>query len=98
MRSDDPRRRGGELSRLLRVSQPRMTQIMNFSHLAPYIQEELLILPRTVVGKEPIQEKQLRPIVAEVDWGRQRAMWVDYDTKPSVSSRTLCKEISHLDG
>ena len=64
-----------ELARLLHVSQPRMTQIMNLLHLAPNIQEELLFLPRTVSGREPIHEKLLRPIAAEMDWGRQRGIW-----------------------
>ncbi len=54
-----------ELARLLHVSQPRITQIMNLLHLAPDIQEELLFLPRTVSGRDPIHEKLLRPIVAE---------------------------------
>jgi len=65
-----------ELARLLHVSQPRMTQIMNLLHLAPDIQEELLFLPRTVSGREPIHEKLLRPIAAEMDWGRQRVKWL----------------------
>ncbi len=64
-----------EPARLLHVSQPRMMQIMNLLHLAPGIQEELLFLPRTVSGKEPIHEKLLRPIVAEMNWGRQQGMW-----------------------
>ncbi|TWU13348.1 hypothetical protein CA54_21830 [Symmachiella macrocystis] len=64
-----------ELARLLHVSQPRMTQIMNLLLLAPDIQEALLFLPRTVSGKEPIHEKLLRPIAAVLDWARQRAMW-----------------------
>ena len=43
----------------LHVSQPRMTQIMNLLHLAPGIQEELLFLPRTVSGRDPIHQKLL---------------------------------------
>jgi hypothetical protein len=43
--------------------------------LAPDIQEELLFLPRLVQGKPAIHEKMLRPIAAEMDWGRQREMW-----------------------
>lgn len=63
------------IDRLLHVSQPRMTQIMNLMHLAPDIQEALLFLPRTTTGRDPIHEKLLRPIVAERDWQRQRGMW-----------------------
>ena len=57
------------------VTQPRMTQIMNLLYLAPDIQEELLFLPLVTSGKDPVTERDLRPIVAEVDWGRQRRMW-----------------------
>lgn len=64
-----------ELAQLAHVSQPRMTQIMNLLHLAPDIQEELLFLPRVERGKDPVTERDLRPIVSEVGWGRQREMW-----------------------
>ena len=64
-----------ELARLANVSQPRMTQIMRLLSLAPDIQEKLLFLPRVVRGKPAIHERMLRPIAAEMDWGRQREMW-----------------------
>jgi hypothetical protein len=64
-----------ELARLAHVTQPRMTQIMNLLHLAPDIQEALLFLPRIESGKAPIHERLLRPIAAEIDWGKQREMW-----------------------
>jgi hypothetical protein len=64
-----------ELARLSHVAQPRMTQIMNLLHLAPDIQEEILHLPRVTEGKDPVTEKMLRTIAAEVDWERQREMW-----------------------
>jgi hypothetical protein len=64
-----------ELARLAHVTQPRVTQIMNLLHLAPDIRESLLFLPRVTSGKAPIHEKLLRPIAAEIDWGKQRAMW-----------------------
>ena len=64
-----------DLARLSHVSQPRMTQIMNLNHLAPDIQEELLFLPCVTVGKDPINEKMLRPIAFEIDWQKQRDMW-----------------------
>jgi hypothetical protein len=44
-------------------------------HLTPSIQEEILHLPMVTEGKDPIHERMLRPIAAEVDWGRQREMW-----------------------
>jgi len=64
-----------ELARLAKVTQPRMTQIMNLLHLAPDIQEEVLFLPLVTTGKPAIHEKLLRPITAEVDWDKQREMW-----------------------
>jgi DNA-binding transcriptional regulator YdaS (Cro superfamily) len=64
-----------ELARLAQVTQPRMTQIMNLLHLAPDIQEALLLLPRVTSGNDPVNEKQLRPLAAEVDWHRQRKEW-----------------------
>ena len=64
-----------ELARLARVTQPRMTQILNLLHLAPDIQETLLFLPRVTEGRDPITERDLRPIVAETSWARQRSAW-----------------------
>lgn len=63
------------LARLVGVSQPRITQVMNLTLLAPDIQEALLCLPRVVEGNDPVTEKELRPVVGEVDWGRQREVW-----------------------
>lgn len=64
-----------ELARLAEVTQPRMTQIMNLLHLAPDIQEQILFLPAVMSGNDPIHEKMLRPVVAEVSWRRQHQMW-----------------------
>jgi hypothetical protein len=47
-----------ELARLAKVTQPRITQVMNLLHLAPNIQEELLFLPLVTQGRDPINEKQ----------------------------------------
>lgn len=64
-----------ELARLGHVTQPRMSQILNLTLLAPDIQEELLFLPRVTEGKTAIHEKMLRPISAEIDWAKQREIW-----------------------
>lgn len=63
------------LARLLHISQPRATQLLNLNHLAPDLQEQLLHQPAADRGREPIHERLLRPIVAEPNWNRQRAMW-----------------------
>lgn len=64
-----------ELAELGHVTRARITQIMNLLHLAPDIQEALLALPRVQAGRDPIVERQIRRIAAEVDWRRQRRLW-----------------------
>ncbi len=63
------------LARLAHVSQPRMTQILNLTLLAPDIQEVLLHLPLVEAGKSDIHEKALRPIAALTCWLAQRRFW-----------------------
>ena len=64
-----------ELAELGHVTRARVTQIMSLLHLAPDIQEELLLLSRITEGRDPITERHLRPIAAKVDWATQRKMW-----------------------
>lgn len=64
-----------ELARLALVTQPRMTQIMNLLHLAPDIQEAILHLPPVAKGRDPITERDLRPIVRMVKWKDQCRAW-----------------------
>jgi len=64
-----------ELARLGNVSRARITQIMNLLLLAPDIQEEILFLPKTVEGHDPIKLKHLQPVALEMDWGKQRERW-----------------------
>lgn len=64
-----------ELARLARVTQPRMTQLMNLLHLAPDIQEEILFLPPVTEGRDPVHEHMLREVAACADWGEQRRRW-----------------------
>ena len=63
------------LARELKVSQPRMTQIMNLTLLAPEIQEQVLSLPPVSGRSGPVNERTLRRIAKEPCWGRQVAMW-----------------------
>jgi hypothetical protein len=60
-----------DLARLARVTQPRMTQILNLNFLAPDIQEAILFLD----GDSAVSEKALRPITVELSWQVQRRMW-----------------------
>jgi hypothetical protein len=64
-----------DLARLGHVTRARVTQMMNLLNLAPDIQEQILFMPPTVVGRDVVKEWQARPIAAEPDWGRQRRMW-----------------------
>lgn len=64
-----------ELAELGHVTRARVTQIMNLLHLAPDIQDEILHLPPTVGGSDPIAERHVRPFTTEMDWSRQRPMW-----------------------
>jgi len=48
---------------------------MNLLNLAPAIQEVLLFLPRTLKGRDPIRERDVRPIARVPHWSRQRGMW-----------------------
>ncbi|MCC5786922.1 MAG: hypothetical protein JJU33_09495 [Phycisphaerales bacterium] len=66
-----------DLAALARVTQPRMTQIMNLLHLAPDIQEEILFLPPVTEGRDPVTERDLRDIVTTAAWPRQRRQWAN---------------------
>ncbi len=77
----DAKIRAGELrdladaARAMELTRARVTQITNLLLLAPEIQMEILELPLVEQGRDPISERQLRPIVAEPDWQRQMELW-----------------------
>ena len=64
-----------DLARLGLVSRSRMSQVMSLLNLAPDIQEEILALPRTPSGHDPIVERDVRRICRVDLWERQREMW-----------------------
>jgi hypothetical protein len=64
-----------ELARLGHVSRARVSQIMNLRLLAPDIQEQILFLPPTLRGRDPIRLALVQPIALEFDWGKQRRQW-----------------------
>jgi len=64
-----------DLARLGFVTRARMTQIMNLLNLAPDIQEEMLFLPKTMTGRDPVSERNMRRVTAIVRWDRQRKLW-----------------------
>jgi len=57
------------------VSQPRISQILGLTMLAPEIQETLLFLPRISKGKAEISEKVIRSVTLLDDWAEQRKAW-----------------------
>ncbi|MGC1580885.1 MAG: hypothetical protein WA766_05355 [Candidatus Acidiferrales bacterium] len=63
------------LARVGRVSRARMSQILKLLSLAPSIQEYILSLPPRAAGKESITERDLRNIVREPRWDRQRVLF-----------------------
>ena len=78
-----------ELARLGGVTRARVTQIMGLLQLAPDIQEAVLDLPRTVRGRDPVTERDLRPVVAEPEWERQREVWLEL-LRSMSSGPSLC--------
>jgi hypothetical protein len=60
-----------EVACLENVSQPRVTQILNLSLLAPDIQETLLHLPRMVRGHHQINFRTILSVSLEPDWKKQ---------------------------
>jgi hypothetical protein len=63
------------LAQLVGTTRARITQVANLTLLAPDIQEAVLFLEPVTKGRDPITERDLRPLVAEVDWSCQRTLW-----------------------
>jgi len=64
-----------DLARVGQVSRARTTQILDLTHLAPDIQEQLLHLPAYTAGRAPLTERQVRPIALEPNWEKQRVLF-----------------------
>ncbi len=84
----DAQIRAGELrdladaARELGLTRARVTQITNLLLLAPHIQAAIFNLPLVEQGRDPVSERQLRPIVAEPDWKAQWALWLEIGVGP----------------
>ena len=61
-----------ELARLGCVSRARVSQVLNLLCLAPDIREAILFLPEVESGRDPVGERHLRGVCAELEWARQR--------------------------
>ena len=64
-----------DLARAGRVSRARVSQILKLLLLAPSIQEHILWLSPRTAGAEPITERDLRQVVIEPRWDRQRVLF-----------------------
>jgi hypothetical protein len=64
-----------EAARLGYVTRARMSQIMGLLNLAPDLQEAILHLPRVLTGRDSITEREIRPLVRNESWARQRRVW-----------------------
>ena len=64
-----------DMATLGHITRARATQIMNLLTLAPDIQEEILHLPPSRKGDDPVTEHHLRKLTKVVQWNHQRAMW-----------------------
>jgi len=74
-----------ELARLARVTQPRMTQIINLLHLAPDIQAAILDLPVTHDGRDIVTEREVRPVIRHALWSDQRRVWRSITLTPRTA-------------
>ena len=64
-----------DLARLGCISKERISQIMRLVWLAPDIQQEILTLPRTSLGRFHVGEVALRQVASKMLWGEQREAW-----------------------
>jgi hypothetical protein len=64
-----------QLAKLGHISRARMSQILKLLTLAPSIQEYILFLPPRAAGDDTITERELRKVVREPTWDRQRVLF-----------------------
>lgn len=82
------------LARAEGIAPQRLTQILDLTMLAPEIQEAVLFL-ESEDGVEPISERAVRVIAADVDWSKQRTRWVQAERclrTQASESRVLAAE------
>ncbi|MGO9229868.1 MAG: hypothetical protein ACLQKA_11775 [Bryobacteraceae bacterium] len=64
-----------------RVTRARMTQIMKLLDLAPDLQEQILFLP----SLPRLNERNLRPIVRQINWHEQRRLFRELTNRSWMS-------------
>jgi len=65
-----------EVARRGRVTRARVTQIMNLLLLAPDIQEEILLFPQIIEGRDALTERSIRTVVHHPAFAEQRQRWM----------------------
>ena len=60
-----------ELADLGQISCSRLSQILRLADLAPAIQQEILFLPKTRVGNDPVTERAIREVSRVIHWDLQ---------------------------
>ena len=76
----------------------RITQIANLLCLAPDIQEQILFLPPTEQGRDPIHLALLQPLARTLDWKKQRRLWTALVSKRGESppQKNIRKNLAEL--
>lgn len=69
-------------ARLLGITRARMTQVGNTLLLAPDIQEAIFTFPSIIERRDLLTERELRPIVRQHEWIKQRQHWTSLPHRP----------------
>lgn len=64
-----------EISEWLGITRGRISQILNLLFLAPKIQEEIILADKKILFSIP--EHKVRIIMKELDWDKQKEMWIN---------------------
>jgi hypothetical protein len=64
-----------DVARRFKLTRARVTQISNYTLLAPDIQAEILAMRPIEPGHEPIWEPAMRAVLREIFWENQRKRW-----------------------
>lgn len=67
------------------ITRARASQLVDLTLLAPDIQERLLVMQRVEGEPEPLGEQDLRPVVREPDWDKQRTVFNRLSASPRAS-------------
>lgn len=62
-----------------------MSQIMSLANLAPDIQQDILLMPRSETGRGSVILNRILPIARQPDWQIQRQQWQRFFPKRSIS-------------